>query len=63
LGEVVATPRSQDRALPLNTAVDNYVGSPRGTLPRERFSPMTHCGSRVAKIAVMHNAAFHPAMW
>src|SRR6516165_5134148 len=39
LGEVVATPRSQDRALPLNTAVDNYVGSPRGTLPRERFSP------------------------
>ena len=39
-------PRSQDRALPLATAVDNCVSRPRGSLPRERFSPLALFGRR-----------------
>src|SRR5713101_4398360 len=40
LGEVVGTPRSQDRTLPPATGVDNYASRAAGTLPRERFSPV-----------------------
>src|SRR5215469_10577845 len=40
LSEVGATPRSQDRTLPLATPIDNCPYRAAGGLPRERFSPM-----------------------
>src|SRR5215472_13303422 len=41
LSEVGATPRSQDRTLPLATPIDNCPYRAAGGLPRERFSPLT----------------------
>src|SRR5215469_15352077 len=40
LSEVVATPQSQDRTLPLATPVDSCASRAPGALPRERFSPL-----------------------